>query len=110
MAGRIGHKPTEDSRKLVKALMLLGLSQARIGEHLGLSEKPLRRHYRAELDFSSERMLGNIAQNLAQLAQGADAVAVSAARFVLASRAGWRTDETRPPVVNVTISGDDARL
>jgi hypothetical protein len=89
--GRPRHIPTPQSRQMVRALVFEGCPQFRVARHLGLDIKTLVRHYRDELDLSTEQMCGAISQNLVRIAlrpNGGNAT-VAAAKFVLSCKANW---------------------
>lgn len=46
------HIPTEESRRYVRNLTLVGVPQATISAMLEIEPKTLRKHYRDEIDFS----------------------------------------------------------
>lgn len=89
--GRIGnppHKPTDENRIRVDAMVTAGAQQWLIAEELGLSEDTLQRHYRSQLEHGSHRALSKIGSSMIKRALDGDH---DAAKFVLARRAGWKT-------------------
>lgn len=84
------HEPSERLRGRVEALTLAGVPQERIADLLDMDPKTLRKHYREELDCSAALRLGDVARNLFRIAStGSGSAAVSAAKFILTTKAGW---------------------
>jgi hypothetical protein len=54
------HKPTAENRAKVIGLSCNGATQRRISEHLGITEKTLRLHYREQIDFGVEALLAKV--------------------------------------------------
>jgi hypothetical protein len=85
------HKPTAENRAKVIWLACNGATQARIAQHLGVTEKTLRLHYRKEIDFGVESLLSRVLNNLASIAcRGRGLPAVSAAKYLLSCRGGYK--------------------
>ncbi len=84
------HKPTSASRKLVSALCVCGVPQARICVHVGISEPTLRKAYRKVLDLATERMVANATVDLVRLSKGKSNAAFQAVRMILACKGGWK--------------------
>lgn len=93
-AGRPRYKPSERDRQQVKAMTAMGLGQSDICLVIGLSEKTLRRHFRAELNTGAAEANAKVAQSLFKQATG-DKPNVIAAIFWLKARAGWRDQDPR---------------
>jgi transposase-like protein len=85
------HHPTPETKAKVIGLSCNGVNQSRIALHLGVAEKTLRLHYREQLDFGVEALLSRVLANLATIAcRGHGNAAVSAAKYLLSCRAGYR--------------------
>lgn len=69
------HNPTDQSRIIVKELYSCGVTQERIAQRLGITDKTLRNHYREELDDNLENMISALTKNLYQDAINGDAQA-----------------------------------
>ena len=79
--------PTDEDRRLVRAMAGFGVPQDQIALHLEFDAKTLRKHYRRELDQGSIEATTKVAQSLFQMAtQGKN---VAAAIFWMKARAGW---------------------
>jgi hypothetical protein len=110
---RPAHQPTEATRATVEALAgVAGLRQAEIAAYIGITEKTLRRHYRAELDRANVTAVARVAESLFQRAIGGD---VTAMIFWLKARAGWSDkpaaeSDDPPPPTKVVIQVRDARV
>lgn len=86
------HVPTEASRLRVQELAEV-FTEAEIARRLGISDRTLRKHYRAELDHAMEATASAVAANLKQFAmglKGTEKAQVTAAIFYLKVRCGWR--------------------
>lgn len=97
---RPSHVPTKATRKVVQSLAGFGFTHAEIGEHVGLTEKPLRSHYRKELDRGVIVANAEVAARLFK----ATRVSVPAAIFWLKARAGWREK------LAIDLSSDDGSM
>lgn len=110
---RPAHQPTEATRATAEALAgVAGFRQAEIAAFLGITEKTLRKHYRAELDRATVTAVAKVAETLFQKAIAGD---VTAMIFWLKARAGWSDKPTdsgddAPPPTRVVIQVRDARL
>jgi len=62
------HEPTIEMRKLVESSSGLGLPHESIAVLVGIDDKTLRKHYRAELDMGKAKAHGKIAKTLYQKA------------------------------------------
>ncbi len=80
--------PTDERRRVVRALSGLGLPQDDIATHLGIDPKTLRKHFRTELDLGAIEATAKVAQSLFRMAT--DGNNVGAAIFWMKARAGWR--------------------
>ena len=109
---KVKHVPTDRTRGQVEALSgYLGLPQADVAACIGITEKTLRKHYRAELSHATVKANATVAQALFQKAIGGDTAAMI---FWLKARAKWsekavETDDDAPPPVKVEVSVVDAR-
>jgi hypothetical protein len=86
------HKPTIETRAQVKALARFGIRQDKIALFLGIAEKTLRKHYRAELDIASAEADLQVANALFTNCLKGN---VAAQIFWTKARMGWR--ESGPP-------------
>ncbi|NDC25384.1 MAG: hypothetical protein EBZ49_14825 [Proteobacteria bacterium] len=66
------HEPTPESRKLVESSSGLGLPHESIAVLVGIDDKTLRKHYRAELDMGKAKANGQIAKTLFSKAVAGD--------------------------------------
>jgi hypothetical protein len=62
------HEPTQETRRIVEEAAGFGLPQAQVGLLVGVSEKTLRLHYRAELDHGMASANAAVARSLFQAA------------------------------------------
>jgi hypothetical protein len=81
-------QPTDEQRRLVKALAGFGVTHDDIAVQVGCEPKTLRKHFRDELDRGSVEATAKVAQSLFQMATTGKNVA--AAIFWMKARAGWR--------------------
>jgi hypothetical protein len=81
-------EPTEEQRRLVRALAGFGIVHDDIAKQVGCEPKTLRKHFREELDRGSVEATAKVAQSLFQMATTGKNVA--AAIFWMKARAGWR--------------------
>ena len=96
------YEPTERTRGKVEALAAYGHTEPQIAVAIGVSERTLRNHYKAELATAHDALNARMAQTLADIALGRNEIAegekrdtrsqVSALIFWLKSRARWRTE------------------
>lgn len=109
---KVLHRPTENTRGQVQALAgYLGLPQAEVAACLGITEKTLRKHYRADLDHATVKANATVAEALFTKAINGDTAAMI---FWLKARARWsekavESDDDAPPPVRVEVSVVDAR-
>ena len=102
--GQQPHVPTVQTEATVKAMAGIGYSQGVIARHIGVSEPPLRAHYRQLLDNACEHMCALVLANLVKTATTKnDNAGVQAAKFILSCRAGWK--ETTAVEVQQTSRG-----
>jgi predicted transcriptional regulator len=81
-------EPTDDQRRLVRALSGFGVTHDDIARQVGCEPKTLRKHFRDELDRGSVEATAKVAQSLFQMATTGKNVA--AAIFWMKCRGGWR--------------------
>jgi len=86
--------PTDKERQLVIGLRLVQIPYAIIAERLGISEKALKTHYRAELDAGGDDANASVAAALYKRAIDPTQPA-QAAIFWLKCRAGWKEEDVR---------------
>jgi hypothetical protein len=85
------HKPSAQSLGLVQAMSLNGVPQSDIAAAMRIDPKTLRKCYRQALDHGTILLCARVARNLGKIATtGRGSAAVSAARYILSCRAGWR--------------------
>lgn len=80
-------EPTEEQRRLVRALAGFGITHEDIGKQVGCEPKTLRKHFREELDRGAVEATAKVAQSLFQMATTGKNVA--AAIFWMKARARW---------------------
>ena len=83
----VAHKPTEDTRKMVKNLSAVGIRFEDIASKLDITDDTLRKHYRKELDEGRIDANASIGTTLFQQAKNGN---TAAAIFWLKTRAQWR--------------------
>ena len=66
------HEPTPETQRLVESSSGLGLPHESIAVLVGIDDKTLRKHYRAELDMGKAKANGQIAKTLFQKATSGD--------------------------------------
>ena len=81
-------EPTDEQRKMVKAMSGFGILQEDIAKVIGIEPKTLRRRFRDELDRGMIEANVKVAQSLFQMATTGKNVA--AAIFWMKARASWR--------------------
>ncbi len=97
-------EPTDEQRRLVRALAGFGVPQDDIASHIGIDPTTLRRRFREDLDRGMTEANAKVAQSLFQMAtQGKN---VAAAIFWMKARGRWREvhpsgDTTEPITVVV---------
>jgi hypothetical protein len=93
--------PTEEQRRLVRAMSGFGIPQEQIATHLEVDAKTLRKHFRQELDRGMVEANLKVAQSLFQMATAGKNVA--AAIFWMKARANWREKQA------VEVAGPDGQ-
>ena len=102
--------PTDEQRRMVRALSGFGVPHDDIGRIVKCSPPTLRRRFRDELDLGSAEANAKVAQTLYQ--QATTPGNIAATIFWLKARAGWREkqvvevtgkDDTPIPVVSLRI-------
>jgi hypothetical protein len=98
-AGRPAHEPTEERKKMVQAMASYGIPQEEIAEVIGISHVTLRKHYGRELRIAATLANSTVAQSLFQsaTAKKESGAKVSAQKFWLECRAGWKRAGAEPP-------------
>ena len=86
------HKPTPETRNLVRTLTGFGIEQEHISAKLGISHVTLRKHYRAEIDAGTPDLIAAAAASLYKrmMDPKGGMPAVTAAIFILKARGKWR--------------------
>lgn len=110
------HSPTKQTRELVSLHATMGTPQAVVADLLGIDDKTLRKHYRAELDQSLSKANAQIGGALFNKAKAGDTTAMI---FWLKTRAQWseksQIDHTSsdgslsPTRIVIEAAGDDQR-
>lgn len=94
--GRPAHKPTAELRRQVETMAAFGNTEEQIAAVIGISDKTLRLHYRAELDLAIIKANNAVKANLFKQATKDDLRSVQAAIFWLRCRAGWSEYAPKP--------------
>jgi hypothetical protein len=82
-------RPTDENKKMVRALAAFGVGQDQIAARIGIrSPKTLRKHYREELDHGAIDANTRVAQTLFKMATSGEHPAATI--FFLKSRANWK--------------------
>ena len=81
------HKPSEESRAQILALVGFGITQPEIAGYFGISEVTLRKHYSTEIMQGVVRTNVVVARSLFDNAKSGN---VAAQIFWMKTRAGWR--------------------
>lgn len=125
-----GHKPTPQTRELVKTMVAYGVQQERIAASLGINGDTFRKKYRKVIDQAIVSAHAQVGQSLFQMAVGVTELRdesgkvtregvprnVTAAIFYAKSHMGWReapqiiehsgrTDTKDAPAVPLNLSG-----
>lgn len=87
----IEHKPTDDSKKLVRSLSAVGIRYVDIAQKLDITDDTLVKHYKKELEDGRIDANAAIGQTLFNQAKDGN---TSAAIFWLKTRAGWKETST----------------
>lgn len=85
--GKPEHVPTQDSQKLVSALVGFGVTQDEIAAYVEIDPKTLRKHYARELATGKTRANAAVARRLFSAA--VEEGSVAAMIFWLKVQAGW---------------------
>lgn len=88
----MSYRPNDADRDTIRTMAAGGIPQERIARCIGggITEKTLRKHYRLELDISSDRAIAVAVSNLFQQVQAGNLTAII---FWLKTRARWREVE-----------------
>ncbi len=81
------HKPTEESRRLIRQLSAVGTRHVDMAQKLGITHDTLVKHYKTEIEDGRIDANASIAQTLFQQAKEGN---TAAAIFWLKTRAGWK--------------------
>ena len=102
------HRPTEQTRAIIEAMTINGVPQADIAAALKIDPKTLRKFYKPELSHATIMLCARVARHLGKIATtGRGAAAVSACRYILGCKAGWK-DTTHIAVEPSIEAGDYA--
>lgn len=88
--GQPPHKPTDQTRAQVAAMVAYGITAVEIGKVIGISDTTLRKYYREEIDTGTAVANAKVAESLYKKALGDGPSAVTAAIFWMKTRAGWK--------------------
>ncbi len=91
------HAPTEETRRLVTNLALVGYPQEVIAKQIGISRPTLVKHYREELDFGGYGATAMVAGRLFKKALDGDTASMV---FWMKSRGNWK--EGQKPELEIT--------
>ena len=69
------HKPTDQQRAMVRALVTAGLTQDRTAAVIGINKSTLIKHYKKELEGARDEALGRNTVALIQMANKGNAAA-----------------------------------
>lgn len=86
--GRPKFEPSDKDRAVVKAMTGYGICQDEVARVVGVSDKTLRKHFKAELATAATEANAAVAQSMFQMATKGKQVL--AGIFWLKARAGWR--------------------
>lgn len=81
------HKPTKETREMVKSLSGYGVPQDDICHILDITKPTLHKHYRREIDVGFAQANAKVGQSLYNQAVSGN---TTAAIFWMKARAGWR--------------------
>jgi len=87
---RRAHKPTEESRKIVRGLSGLGMIVDDIGRLVGITENTLRKYYEHEMAKGRAEANVRVARSMFEAATRQGNPNVVAGMFWLKNRAGWK--------------------
>ena len=88
--GRPRYEPTEEHRRVARAMAAYGVPHKEIAASIGISAPSLRLYYRDELATAATEANAKVAEGLYRKALGNTPQSVTAAIFWLKARAGWR--------------------
>lgn len=95
------HQPTDESRRLVRALSGIGVPQKMISVQVGIDEKTLRKYYEDDIDVGQSKATSAVAKRLYDIAMSDSKEALTACIFWLKCRARWSTLDGPEVQVNV---------
>ena len=101
--GRPPYQPTPDQRRQVEMMAAYGIKHEDIAGVLGIDRNTLAKHFRAELDLGTSKVVAQVANSLVKKALSERPDAVNAAKFFLERRAGWNEQVN----VNATVQHED---
>lgn len=84
------HIPTDESRRMVKALAAVGIRHEDIAAKIEISADTLVKHYKRELDDGRVDANAAVAKSLYEQAKAGNTTAMI---FWLKTRAGWKETE-----------------
>jgi hypothetical protein len=102
MTGRNPFAPTDDQRRMVRALSGYGVPHDDIALIVKCSPPTLRKRFRQELDVGAAEATAKVAQTLFQ--QATSGTNTAAMIFWMKARAGWREKQV------VEVSGKDGAI
>ena len=88
MTQGVAFQPTDEQRRMVKAMSGYGVPHDDIATLVEVDPKTLRKYFRTELDRGSIEATAKVGQSLFRMATEGGSVA--AAIFWMKARAGWR--------------------
>jgi hypothetical protein len=94
MTGRAPYTPTDEQRRMVRAMAGFGVPQPDIAKVARCSDRTLRKWFREELDVAAIEANARVAQCLFQ--QATTPGNIAATIFWLKARAGWREKQITP--------------
>ena len=100
------HKPNKASREKVARFVILGVTEDRIADHMGLALNTLKRHYGEELKGGKELLNNEVVGHLISRIREGD---VTSTIFWLKTRAGWREAHRADPPEKPTEKPRDIR-
>lgn len=71
--GRPRFEPTDEQRGMVRAYVECGYGEVDIARRIGVSEKTLRKHFAAQLEFAQMDFISAVVRSLGRMAVGAPA-------------------------------------
>jgi hypothetical protein len=94
------HKPTEDTRKMVREHLVGGSTQINIARKLGIEEDCFRKHYKPEIDDAVDDV---VAEGVGALMRSVREGNIAAIIFLLKTKGRWRSEDSKM----ITESNDD---